>query len=53
MAKCAICDKGTGTKNRLIITRSNISNRNPRPEKAQLELKNTVKKEKLKFVLNV
>ncbi len=36
MAKCAICDKGTGTKNRLIITRSNISKRNPRPEKANL-----------------
>lgn len=36
MAKCAICDKGTGTKNRLIVTRSHISKRNPRPEKANL-----------------
>ena len=34
MAKCAICGKGTGVKNRLIITRSHISKRNPRPEKA-------------------
>ena len=36
MAKCAICGKGTGVKNRLIITRSHISKRNPRPEKANL-----------------
>lgn len=36
MAKCAICNKGTGVKNRLIITRSHISKRNPRPEKANL-----------------
>lgn len=36
MAKCAICDKGTSTKNRLIITRSHISKRNPRPEKPNL-----------------
>lgn len=43
MAKCAVCDKGTGTKNRLIITRSHISKRNPRPEKANLR---TVRVEK-------
>lgn len=37
MAKCDICGKGTGVKNRLIITRSHISKRNPRPEKANIK----------------
>lgn len=37
MAKCEVCNKETGVKNHLIITRSHISKRTRKPQKANIK----------------